>query len=430
MLETRPTRSRWVQLAWLSAMGAVSYLDRVNISIAAKPMADQYHLSLPRLGMVFSAFSIGYSLFQVPGGWLADRLGPRKVLAMGAIAWAILTALSGLVPVSWAMALIALWTVRLLLGVGESVMYPASNLWVAFWIPTAERGIANGLIFAGVGTGAAFAPPLVAAIMTRWGWRSSFLICSTLGWATAFIWYAVARNRPEDHPRANRLERELIQRGIVTTASAASRPAPWKSIFSSFNVWALTLSYFAYGYVAYIFFTWFFIYLTTVRGLSVQSGSLYAMLPFIGMTLGSVTGGWVSDRISLRFGRRIGRCGTGVLGLGLCSLLLLIGAQVHTAASASVILAAGAGSLYLAQSSYWALSADIGGSHAGSLSGWMNMGAQSGSAITAVLTPIIAIHFGWATAIILAAALCALGALAWLVIDPSHTLHHRGCPAE
>ncbi len=406
-------------------MGAVSYLDRVNISIAAKPMSAQYHLSLPRLGMVFSAFSIGYSLFQVPAGRLADRLGPRKVLAMGAVAWAVFTALSGSIPVSWELALAALWTVRFLLGVGESVMYPASNLWVAFWIPTVERGIANGLIFAGVGVGAAFAPPLVAAIMLHWGWRSSFLLCSTLGWVTALAWYAIARNRPEDHPHANAQEREFIRCGIITPVSSVSRPAPWRAIFSSFNVWALTLSYFSYGYVAYIFFTWFFIYLTTVRGFSVQSGSLYAMLPFIGMTFGSITGGWASDRISIRFGRRLGRCGTGAFGLGLCSVLLLVGAQLHTAAFASVILAGGAGSLYLAQSSYWALSADLGGSHAGSLSGWMNMGAQTGSAITAVFTPVIAIHFGWVAAIVFAAALCALGAVAWLAVDPNRPLQNH-----
>jgi MFS transporter, ACS family, glucarate transporter len=151
----KPGHFRWIQVFWLAGVGAISYLDRVNISIAGHTIAQPFHLSNPQLGLVFSAFTVGYMLFQIPGGWLADRFGPRKILTLGALWWALFTSLTAWMPEGIGTALFLFWSVRFLLGIGESVMYPSSNRWLANWIPTAERGVANGIIFAGVGAGAA-----------------------------------------------------------------------------------------------------------------------------------------------------------------------------------------------------------------------------------------------------------------------------------
>jgi ACS family glucarate transporter-like MFS transporter len=159
------TRVRWLLVFWLFVLSAVSYLDRVNISIASGPIADTYHLTDVQLGPVFTALVAGYALFQTIGGLLADRFGPRRVLTGGVIWWGAFTALTAMVPAGFSGALLAFIAVRFLLGAGEAVIYPAANQFVSRWIPAPERGIANGWIFAGVGAGAGLSPPLITVVL-------------------------------------------------------------------------------------------------------------------------------------------------------------------------------------------------------------------------------------------------------------------------
>ncbi|HEX5410712.1 MAG TPA: MFS transporter [Terriglobia bacterium] len=417
-----PSRVRWLLVGWIALTGAVSYLDRVNISIAGHTISEQFHLSNPELGLVFSAFTIGYGAFQLVGGWAADRFGPRRVLTFGAVWWAVFTVLTTSVPASVFGALLLFLLIRFMLGAGESVMYPSSNRWLADWIPKAERGLANGIIFAGVGAGAAVTPPIIAVIMMHYGWREAFWFCGLLGLLIGLGWYLLARDRPEEHPRVNPQELKLIREGTLNEEASVQRRAPWGAILKSKDVWGITISYFCYGYVAYIFLTWFFIYLTTVRGFTLKKGSLYTMLPLAAMSVCSAVGGLISDAVSKKWGRRVGRCGIAVLGLGLAAILLALGALSSSATTGALIMAAGAGSLYLSQSSYWAVSADLGGPSAGTVSGFMNMWAQAGSAITAVVTPIIAIHFSWMASFMVTAGFCVVGSVVWLFVNPDRPL--------
>jgi ACS family glucarate transporter-like MFS transporter len=423
---TKPTRVRWLLIVWVAFMGAVSFLDRVNISIAGPSISQQFQLSNEQLGRVFSAFFVGYALFQIPAGWAADRWGPRRVLAFGAAWWAVFTALTASIPARLAAGLVVLWCVRFLLGVGESVMYPSSNLWVANWVPTAERGLANGLIFAGVGAGSAFTPPIIASIMLRFGWRSAFWVCAGLGLVVAAGWYAMARDHPDHHAWVNDAERELIRDGLAPSGHVKGPKLSWGVMLGCREVWAITLSYFCFGYVAVIFFTWFYIYLTRVRGLNLKTGSYYGMLPFIAMALGSAIGGWIADAITRRYGRWWGRCGWSALCMAGAAIFVAAGAYARSPAAATVILAGGAGSLYLGTSAYWAISADLGGPSSGSLSGFMNMGGQIGGAVTSILTPLLAARLGWTFAFLAAAAMSALGAAAWLVVNPNRALVPSG----
>lgn len=422
MLAEPPSRIRWLLAASVAVIGAVSYLDRVNLSIAAKSIAGEFHLDDTQLGWIFSAFSIGYALFQVGGGRLADRYGPRRILALGAVWWAAFTALTAVVPSFIAGAVFVFFAVRLLLGIGESVMYPGSNRWVASWIPAGERGLANGILFSGVGGGAALTPPLITALMTRYGWRASFWVCAVAGLLVGGAWYALARDRPEQHSWLDDAERKVICEGILAENRAEGPRLPWAAILGSGEVWLITFSYFCYGYVAYIFFSWFFIYLTAVRGMNLKAGSFYAALPFVAMAVCSALGGWIADGVCRRWGRRAGRCGTALLAMTTAAIFVLLGARVQSAAAASVILAGGAGALYVSLSSFWALSADLGGRSSGAVSGFMNMGGQLGSAITAVTTPVIAHRLGWTASFIVAGTLCLFGALAWLLVNPDRKL--------
>src|SRR5262249_5591293 len=186
--------------------------------------------------------------------------------------------------------------------------------------------------------------------------------------------------------------------------------------FLSKDVAAVTLSYFCYGYVAYIFFSWFFIYLNAVRGLNLKSSSYYSMLPFLAMAAGSTIGGWISDLVTRNMGHRAGRCGVACSSMFLCTIFVAAGAYAQDARLASIILAGGAGALYLSQSSFWSVTSQIGGSSAGSVSGVMNMGGQIGGMVTASLTPWIAKYFGWNASFFVAAGLCSVGALLWLMV--------------
>jgi ACS family glucarate transporter-like MFS transporter len=415
-----PVRAVLVFLLFL--LSTVAFLDRTNISIAGVSLAKEYGLSKVQLGFVFSAFLVGYAGFQIPGGWLAVRLGPRKVLTLGVLWWGAFTALTTVVSATASHALLLLILVRLGLGVGESVVYPAANQFVARWIPMQERGKANGWIFAGVGAGAGISPPLLNAIGTAYGWRATFWFCAVVGFVAGLIWYVAARDRPQDHPRVSAAELAHIEAGLKHSSSVVRPVIPWRRIFLNREVWALTASYFTFGYVIWIFFSWFFIYLAEVRGLNLKTSALYSMLPFIAMTVCCLLGGVINDVVVKRYGLRAGRCGLPVIALLLTAVFLVFGSMAQSAGAATVILAGGAGAIYLAQSAYWSVTADFAGPHAGVVSGVMNMGCQVGGAITASLTPWIAAQFGWTSAFFAAAALAVLGAIAWLFVDPKRTL--------
>jgi MFS transporter, ACS family, glucarate transporter len=424
----KPTRVRWFLVFWLFVLSAVSYLDRVNISIAAGSIVDAYHLTDVQLGKVFSALVAGYALFQTVGGHLADRFGPRRVLTAGVVWWGIFTAATALVPADIGGALLLFVVVRFLLGAGEAVIYPAANQFVARWIPVRERGIANGWIFAGVGAGAGLTPPLITYLMIHYGWRSSFWMCAVIGFVAGAVWFFTARDSPAEHPRVSAAELAAIQSGLTVTdtsspqTTTASALVPWRRVVRSREVWAITISYFCYGYVAWIFFSWFYRYLAKVRGLNLKASAFYSMLPFLAMLACCLLGGTLNDRLTKWRGPRLGRCMLAAFAMGLAAIFIAFGSQVQGVRLASVVLAGGAGALYLSQSSFWSVTADIAGGSAGSVSGFMNMGGQIGGALTGSLTPWIAVRYGWTASFLVAAGLCLLGGLSWLAVNPLNVL--------
>jgi ACS family glucarate transporter-like MFS transporter len=435
MTQPPTSRTRWFLVLWLFVLSTVAFLDRVNISIAGSSIAADYGLTNSQLGYVFSSFLLGYALFQTAGGWLSDRLGPRRVLTVGVVWWGIFTALTAIVPSQLRGALLFFVAIRFLLGAGEAVIYPASNQFVSWWIPTQERGIANGIIFAGVGVGAGITPPAISYVMYHYGWRSSFWMSAIIGLAAGLVWLLIARDKPEDHPSVTTAELQFIQSGRTLSSSQAvpgvtisspqsniANSLPWSTILQSKNVWAVTFSYFCYGYIAWIFFSWFYIYLAKVRGLNLKASAFYATLPFLAMAICCPLGGAIADRVTLWRGKRVGRCGIAVLAMAMTALFLLLGSRVASARLASVVLAGGAGALYLSQSSFWSVTADIGAASSGSVSGFMNMGAQLGGAVTASLTPAVAARYGWTASFYVAAVLAALGAVAWLAVNPDRSL--------
>jgi ACS family glucarate transporter-like MFS transporter len=418
--------TRWIVIACTFMIAAVSYLDRNNISIAASSLQREFSLTNVQLGTVFSAFIMGYALTQPVAGRIADRFGAARVIGIAILWWSVFTALLPLVPVGLPYSMAILLSVRLLLGIGEAVIFPASNRLVANWIPSRERGVANGLIFAGVGVGGASAPPLITFIMLSHSWRWAFWLCALIGIAAGLLWVLLVRDSPAESRRVSAAELAYIEAGLTTPAKGKGRSAGWLDIARDRHVLTLTLSYFCYGYVAYIFFTWFFKYLSDVRGLNLKSSALYATLPFIAMALASWLGGLTSDKLVAPMGKRFARCGVAGLSMLAASIFVFMATQVVDARVAAVVLAGGAGALYFAQSAFWAISADIGGPSAGLLSGLMNMGCQIGGVVTAAMTPVIANSLGWTASFAITAGVAFIGAAAWAFVDP---FHHVRLPA-
>src|SRR3984885_3539607 len=409
MLAEHFTRKRFFLAFLLFLLSAISFLDRTNISIAGLQISSEYGLGNQHLGWIFSAFLIGYAGFQVPAGWLASRFGPRLVIALGVVWWGVATALTTLIPAGISQAVLLLIGIRFALGAGEAVIYPAANQFVARWVPVQERGFVNGLIFAGVGAGSGLTPPLLAWFILHHGWRSAFWFSAIIGVVAGAVWWWFARDTPEEDPNVSPSELQTIREGIaestdITPDGVAIGSTPvvisWSAIFKRRDLLALFVSYFGFGYTAWIFFSWF----------------------FLSMAVGCLGGGALSDRLTRVYGLRAGRCGLAAVAYLFTAVFLVLGSRVASPQLAGVILAGGAGALYVSQSSFWSVSADIAGRSSGVFSSMVNMGAQSGGAVTASLTPWVAQRFGWTTSFAIAAALAVLGAGLWMTVHPERPL--------
>lgn len=428
MLKERGIRVRYVLAFWLFILSAVAYLDRTNISIAGLAISREYGLGNQRLGWIFSSFLIGYAAFQLPAGWLSSRFGPRRVLTVGVLLWGVMTALTAMLPTTIEHAVLLLIGVRFVLGVGESVIYPAANQFVACWVPLKERGVINGLIFAGVGAGSGLTPPMLSWLISHHGWRSAFWFSAIVGFVVGIVWWVIARDTPEEHPSVQPAEAREIQKSLNLQAAVTEREKPairWRAIIHRRDLLVLMTSYFSFGYIAWIYFGWFFIYMAQVRGFDLRSSAHYTMLPFISMTVCCLAGGALSDRLTERYGLRVGRCRLAAASMAVTALFLVIGSQAESPQLAGLILAGGAGALYISQSSFWSVSVDIAGDSSGIFSSIMNMGGQIGGAVTVSLTPWIAQRYGWTTSFAIAAALALFSAACWMTVHPERSLEGR-----
>jgi MFS transporter, ACS family, glucarate transporter len=423
---------RYLLVIWLMILSALAYVDRTNISIAKIAMGSEFGIDNVRMGWIFSAFLIGYAAFQIPAGLIARRLGPRRSLALLGAWWGLFIALTACIPDHAVNALVLLVVIRFTLGVGEAVMYPAATQFVERWFPVRERGRANGIIFAGVGLGSSLTAPVVTAIIQHHGWRTSFVLNAAAGAIAGLIWLFAARDTPEQHNSVSAGERDLIlrERRASTSGGSARRRVPWRQIARSRPIYAMLASYFAYGYIVWIFFGWMYTYMAQARGVNLKASAIYTMLPFLAMTAGCLSGGAICDSVAARFGLRAGRSGLPAIAFALTAALLWAGSAAKNPLTAALLLAAGAGALYLAQSSYWAVCADIAGENTSVATGIVNMSGQIGGAVTASLTPLLAARFGWETAFGTAAALALMGALAWLLVDPHCAFEVPAAPAE
>lgn len=427
ILTAEQKRKRNQILFFVMLSVALTYLARVNLSVAGHAVQQDLHFTTVTMGWVFSAFLLGYALMQVPSGWAADRFGPRRVVTVAVLVWAVFTALTGLAPVlplaRWAGLVAVFMVVRFMVGVGEAACFPAGNKLVANWMGSEARGWGASFNVIGVGLGGAITPPLITVVLLKWGWRWSFYVCAGIGVIFALIWYLVVRNRPESVPEIQ-LEQDATQfaSGAAGQNPARREPVPWARLLKSPSVWGLILGYFCQGYPIYFYYTWIFIYLTRVRGLTVQQGGIWGTLPYISIAILAPFGGLFSDFLSRRMGKRRGRQIAVWTGMFASALLLWMGSRAHNSITAVVLLAGASGSNMFAAPTFWATSIDLTPQFAGSLSGLMNMFGNLGGWLSPILTAYIAIRVGWAQALLVAALITVASGLCFIFVDASHCL--------
>jgi len=408
------TRLRWRIAVFLFLLSLVTYLDRVNISVAGTLLGKEYGFDRVQLGTIFSAFVLGYTLFQIPAGWLGDRCGHKRALTFALVWWSIFTVLTAIAGKCFLAGLVgtlaAFWLVRFLIGVGEAATFPCANGMIAEWFGRDERASVTGIMFAGVGVGTALTPPLIAWTMLHYGWPSTFYICGFIGLALATGFYLQIPARPPAirSPQAPELPPPEISTHPHSPRSLA------RGVFRNPQIWFLTLGMVMFGYIVYVYYFWFYIYLVEIRGFSLLRSSFSAAVPFLTMAFCAPAGGWVSDRLIPSLGRVRARRLVAMTGLTAAACFIPAVAATRDPVSAVAFLSLGAGAVYFSVSSYFATALEVLPGHSATVVGTINAGANLGGVFSPALTPWIAARYGWVAALGIAAFLSFVAAVLWV----------------
>ncbi|PWJ56863.1 ACS family glucarate transporter-like MFS transporter [Dyadobacter jejuensis] len=365
------------------ALTLLLYIDRVCISAAKAPVTESLGLTDTQFGWVLSAFALGYALLQTTSGQLIDRKGPHIVLTTIVTIWSLMTALTA---AAWNFG--SLLVVRFLFGAGEAGAFPGISKSTLTWIPLKERGLVTGINFSGSRLGAAFAMPLVVWLLNSFGWRESFLILGVVGVAWAVFWYSWFRDAPEQHPSISAEELDYILKNrqvVLTTKQSVSLG----SLLRNKQVWWVMLQYFGSNYIFFFCLTWLFPFLKAKYQMDDLQLSYWVMLPFIAGAFGNYFSGYLVDALYKRNGLIGSRRIPAIIGFALIVIGLVanIGAENIYTSIACLSLAIFGADMTLSPS--WSYCIDVGGEHAGALSGTMNMAGNLGSFLTALAFPYL-----------------------------------------
>ncbi len=418
----QPTRIRYIVLALTISAYMITYVDRVVISSAVPSIQKEFGFSIVTMGWILSSFQWAYALFQIPGGWLGDRIGPRRAMTLIVSWWSLFTCATVL---AWSAASMAL--IRFLFGMGEAGSFPIATRSLSCWMLPTERGFAQGATHAGSRLGGAITPAVVVLIIARYGWRTAFICCGSLGlmWAAAWYWYY--RDTPDEHPSTNAEERELIRSSLeLARGCKNTQTVPWKHIVLSPQMWILCSMYFCYAYNLSVYLVWFPKYLNDHRGFNLHQMGYYASLLLLAGTVGDVFGGWISDLWARRSGDL--RTARRLVGAGgfLLSALSMIPASLTSDPLTSVWFSCLA--IFGLESTVgvsWAITLDIGADSAGSVSAVMNTCGNIGGAIGSALSAYLVVYLGWKAPFLVMAGLSFLAAVLYLRINASQRLLTR-----
>ena len=380
---------RYLMVVGTFLLALLLYIDRVCISVAKEPIASELGFSDKQMGWILSVFALGYALFQTPGGMLADRLGPRRVLTAVVSFWSIFTALTGAV---W--NFVTMLVVRFLFGAGEAGAFPGISRAVYSWIPLQERGLVTGINFSGSRLGAAFALPFVAWLIISLGWRLSFLVLGGMGLLWALVWYVLFRDDPIHHSGLTSEEKDFIrthrQSGREASEEVVAKTKLRAStLFGSTNMWLAMMQYFCSNFTFFFCLTWLFPHLKSQYALDTMEAGLYSSAPLVFGALGNWLSGWWVDRIYKQGQWQRSRRLPAMVGFALAAVGLVASIYMETPLSAIAFLSIAIFGADMTLSPSWSFTVDIGKEHAGAVSGTMNMAGNIGAFLTALAFPYL-----------------------------------------
>ena len=412
-MNSQSTKDRYRVVGLLILLFAITYLDRVCISVAGPRIQEDLHISLIGWGWVTGIFTLSYCLFEIPSGALGDRIGPRRVLTRIVLWWSAFTALTGVMTGYYPLLL-----TRFLFGAGEAGAFPNAAVVVSRWFPPEKRATMSGVTLMASQIGGAVAPLLVVPIQSRYGWRASFFLFGLLGAVWATVWYIWFRDSPAE--KLGVRQSEELQ--ITGSHSLTGHRFPWRVALRSQSALALMGTAFCYVYVYNFFQTWFHTFLVKGRGFTEESLFLSA-LPFVVAALTNLTGGAASDALVRRLGLKKGRRTLGVASLSSAGLFTIAAMVTKQQTLTVIFLALAYGAITFQQSSFFGVCLDIGQKHAGAVVGLMNTAAQLGGLLGSVAYGYIVSRFdSYDAPFVPMAAMLFLGALLWLKIDASQEL--------
>jgi MFS family permease len=410
----KPTGARHFVILFAVTLAVLSYIDRVAISTAAPFISKDLRFDKTQMGLIFAAFGGAYALFEIPGGWMGDWMGARKVLMRIVIWWSFFTAATG-----WAWNFISMWMTRALFGAGEAGCFP--NLTKAFttWLPKEEQVRAQGITWLSARWGGAFTGPLVIWVFSMVDWRMAFLIFGLIGvvWAAAFYyWY---RDNPADHPSVNKAELEVIRKSAQAAESHGD--VPWGKLTTNGSVWLLWLQYFLLSYPWYFYITWLPTYLQEHWKITGEEASRLQIFPLFFGGIGCLFSGFVSPRLaghlrSTRNARRI----MSTIGFAGAALLMFLSTKLGSPLTAMLAMGMASFCNDLVMPGAWGACMDVGGKYAGTLSGSMNMMGNLAGLVAPIIAPSILLYTSnnWNQVLTVMAGVYLVGAFVWPFIDP------------
>lgn len=411
-----PTRTRYVVVAFMVTLAMVTYLDRACIGAMAHLIRRDLHLSIDQMGQVFSAFALAYALFEIPTAWWADRRGTRSILTRIVVWWSVFT-----MATAGAFNYGSMLVTRFLFGAGEAGAWPCVARVFSRWVPERDRGTIKGVFFAGAYTAGAVTPLVVGYVIEEWGvpWRAIFVGFGLIGFFWAVAWYRWFRDDPTEHPSVNAAERELILAGRPAAAPLLRGWPFWRRLLAQRNIIALCVMYVPNCVTFYFCITWLSTYLRERHHFEKAELGFLASLPLLLSVGTQFLGGWLSDLITRRYGRTLGRRVPAMTGYALAAIAITIAASATEPRVAAVFIALAAAACMLTTAPAWGTVVDIGREHSAVVGATMNTAGQIGAIISPLVIAKSVTWFNdWNYPLYLLGGLFVAGTFCWLFIDP------------
>ena len=407
-------KKRNIVLLFLVLISVITFLDRINISVAGATIMADLGLTPSQWGWVLSVFTISYGIMQVPLGVWGDKRGHRLVLAFVVLWWSLFTGLTGM-----ATGFVSLLLIRFGFGIGEAGSYPCMTGVVVKWYQKHETSIAQGYIWAASRMGGALTPFVVIPVLAFLGWRTAFYLLAALGVLWSVAWYVWYRNRPRD---VKGITDEELQR-LPAPVETEKVSVPWRKMMTNSQFWLILAMYFFYAWGSWFFFSWFPTFMEMGRGFSQSQLTYVVAIPFVMSMAGNIAGGYLSTRLSARYGLKAGRRLLGVGGLAVSAVFMFLAAFIPGKTQVFVFLSLCFGVIDLMLPSAWAICADIGRRYAGAVSGAMNTAGNIGGFVCATVFGYVVQSTGnYNAPLFVIAAMLVIAALLFLRIDPTKPL--------